>query len=283
VSVVLATESLWRAWSFQPLVIGAGIAAIALFLHGWLRLRRRRASLAPWTRIPLFVAGVLVTVLAIVSPIDAIGERYLQSVHMLQHVLIADLGIALTVVAVRGPLVVFLLPRDLLVPLARNGPLRRALAFVLRPGVSYAIWVIVLVSWHVPALYEAALHHTAVHDLMHLSFAVGGLLVWVQIVDPARHHRLTLGERVGYTALVFCTGQIMAYVILFDFKPLFSTYTHQPVRLLGLSPLTDQKLAGVVMMVEQVLTVGVAFVILLLAARRERERVEAPVAHQSAA
>jgi len=281
--VALATENLWRAWSFQPLVIGGGIAAIALFVHGWLRLHRRRASLAPWTRIPLFVAGVLVTVLAIVSPIDAIGERYLQSVHMLQHVLIADLGIALTVVAVRGPLVVFLLPRDLLVPLARYAPLRRALRLVLRPGISYAIWVIVLVSWHVPALYEAALHHTAVHDLMHLSFVVGGLLVWIQIVDPARHHRLTLGERVGYTALVFCTGQILAYVILFDYKPLFSTYVDQPIRLLGLSPLTDQKLAGVVMMVEQVLTVGLAFVILLLAARHERERAGATLTHQPTA
>ena len=108
-SSVLATENLWRAWSFQPLVIGAGLVAIAFFLHGWLRLHRRKPSLAPWTRIPLFIAGVVVTVLAIVSPIDAIGESYLQSVHMLQHVLIADLGIALTVVAVRGPLTVFLL------------------------------------------------------------------------------------------------------------------------------------------------------------------------------
>ena len=135
---VLATENLWRAWSFQPVVIGGGLVAIAFFLHGWRRLHRRRADLAPWTRIPLFVAGVIVTVLAIVSPIDAIGERYLQSVHMLQHVLIADLGIALTVVAVRGPLTVFFLPRDLLVPLARVGWLRRLLRFLLRPGISYA-------------------------------------------------------------------------------------------------------------------------------------------------
>ena len=148
---MLATENLWRAWSFQPLVIVGGLVAIAFFLHGWLRLHRRRADLAPWTRIPLFVAGVLVTVLAIVSPIDAIGERYLQSVHMLQHVLIADLGIALTVLAVRGPLTVFFLPRDLLVPLARIGWLRRLLRFLLRPGISYAVWVVALVVWHVPA------------------------------------------------------------------------------------------------------------------------------------
>jgi cytochrome c oxidase assembly factor CtaG len=272
VNAVLASESLWRAWSFQPLVIGAALVAIAFFLHGWVRLRRRRAGLAPWTRIPLFVAGVTVTVLAIVSPIDTIGEEYLQSVHMLQHVLIADLGIALTVVAVRGPLVVFFLPRDLLVPLARLGWLRRLLQFLMRPGISYVPW-----------LYEAALHHAVAHDLMHVSFVVGGLLIWTQIVDPARHRRLTLRERLGYTAVVFWTGQIMAYVILFDYRPLFSTYVDQPIRLLGLSPLTDQKLAGVVMMVEQVATVGVAFLLLLLAVRREREPLEGLVAHEPVA
>jgi cytochrome c oxidase assembly factor CtaG len=268
--VLLAAGNLWRAWSFQPVVIGGGLVAIAFFLHGWTRLHRRRADLAPWTRIPLFVAGVVVTVLAIVSPIDRIGESYLQSVHMLQHVLIADLGIALTVVAIRGPLTVFFLPRDLLVPLARMGWLRRTLRFLLRPGVSYAVWVIALVAWHVPRFYEAALHHWFWHDLMHLSFILGGILIWTQIIDPSRHERLTLGERLGFTALVFWTGQVLAYVILFDVKPLFSTYVDQPVRLLGLSPLTDQKISGVVMMVEQVLTVGLAFVLLLRANHRRR-------------
>ncbi len=278
-------QSLWRAWTFQPLVVGGAVAAIAFFLQGWTRLRRRRAALAPWTRIPIFVTGVLVTALAIVSPIDEIGERYLQSAHMLQHVLIADLGIALTVVAVRGPLTVFLLPRDLLVPLARSDRLRTVLRHLLRPGLSYAIWVVTLVVWHVPRFYEAALHHTLVHDFMHLSFVLAGLLIWIQIIDPARHHRLSLTERLGYTLLVFWTGQIMAYVILFDPATLFSTYRDEPHRLWGLSPLTDQRLAGLVMMFEQLLTVGTAVVILLLAASRERRRAPAAarVGHRSVA
>ena len=270
VSALLATENLWRAWSFQPLVLGAGTVAIGFFLHGWYRLRRRSADLAPWTRIPLFVSGVLVTVLAIVSPIDAIGEEYLQSAHMLQHVLIADLGIALTLLAVRGPLTVFFLPRDLLVPLARTASIRGTLRFLLRPGVSYTLWVGVLVAWHIPRLYEAALRNNAVHDLMHVSFVVGGLLIWTQIIDPSRHARLSLSERLGYTALVFWTSQVIAYVIVFDPTPLFPTYVDQPIRLLGLSPLTDQKLAGVVMMVEQTATVGIAFVLLLRASHRRQ-------------
>ena len=69
----------------------------------------------------------------------------------------------------------------------------------------------------------------------------------------------------------------MAYVILFDPTPLFSTYVDQPVRLLGLSPLTDQKLAGVVMMVEQVATVGLAFVLLLRAGQRRRSEALAVI------
>jgi putative membrane protein len=266
----MVAESLWAAWSFQPLVLGLGIVAVAFFLHGWLRLRRRRPELAPWTRIPLFVAGVLVNVLAIVSPVDRIGEHYLQWAHMLQHVLLADLGVVLILLAVRGPLTVFFVPRDLLAPLARARPLRRTLGLLLRPGVSYAVWVVVLVGWHIPLLYEAALHHRVWHDVEHLSFVLGGILVWTQIIDPGRHHRLTLGERLGYTALVFWTSQVMAYVILFSFEPLYSTYVDQPDRLLGLSPLGDQRLAGLVMMVEQTLTVGVAFVLLLRSSRRRQ-------------
>jgi putative membrane protein len=113
---------------------------------------------------------------------------------------------------------------------------------------------------------------------MHASFVVAGTLVWVQIVDPARHHRLTASERLGYAVLVFWTGQVMAYALLFDPSPLYSTYVDQPRRVLGLSPLTDQKIAGLVMMLEQVLTVGVAVILLLLAVRRERETEEAPPA-----
>ena len=59
---------------------------------------------------------------------------------------------------------------------------------------------------------------------------------------------------------------------MFGFEPYYDVYEEQPERLLGLSPLGDQKLAGVVMMVEQALTLGVALVLLVRLARRERRR-----------
>jgi cytochrome c oxidase assembly factor CtaG len=268
---VTAPDDLWKAWSLDPLVLAGAVIAIALFLHGWRRLHRRRPAVAPWTRIPLFVAGVAVVVIGLVSPLDAIAEEYLQSAHMLQHVLVADLGIALALLAVRGPLSFFFLPRDLLAPLARQDWLRSALSFLLRPVVAVSLWLAVLVAWHIPALYEAALEQPVVHRLEHLSFVVAGLLVWTLIIDPSGHRRLSVNGRIGLAVGLFWAGQLLAYVFVFSFEPYYDVYVDQPERLFGLSPLTDQKLAGVVMMTEQALTLGLALVLLVRHARRQRD------------
>ena len=265
-----ATGDLWTAWSLDPIVLAGAAVAIAFFLHGWRRLHRRRPAAAPWTRIPLFVAGVLVVVVGLVSPLDAIAEEYLQSAHMLQHVLVADLGVALALLAVRGPLSFFVIPRDLLAPLARRAGLRVTVSFLLRPVVAVSLWLAVLVAWHVPVLYEAALEQPLVHRLEHLSFLVGGLLVWTLIIDPSGHGRLSVNGRIGLAIVLFWAGQLLAYVFVFGFDPYYDVYADQPERLLGLSPLTDQKLAGVVMMVEQALTLGLALVLLVRLARRSR-------------
>ena len=271
-----ATDDLWTAWTFDPIGLAAAGVAIGFFLQGWRRLHRRRPERAPWTRIPLFVGGVTVVLVGLLSPLDAIAEEYLQSAHMLQHVLIADLGIALALVAVRGPLSMFFLPRDLMAPLARAGWLRSGLSFLLRPTVAFSLWLMVLVAWHVPALYEAALTQPLVHRLEHLSFVMVGALVWTLLIDPAGHGRLSLNGRIGLAVVLFWAGQLLAYVFVFGFEPYYDVYVAQPERLFGLSPLTDQKLAGVVMMAEQALTLGVALMVLVWSARRARGTAATP-------
>ncbi len=268
--VATAPGDLWTAWSFDPLVLGAAAVAVGFFAQGWRRLHRRRPELAPWTRWPLFLAGVGVVVAALVSPLDAVAEEYLQSAHMLQHVLLADLGVALVLVALRGPLSMFFVPRDLLAPLARRRSLRSGLSLLLRPRVAFVLWLGVLVAWHVPTLYDAALRHPLVHRFEHLSFVVVGALVWTILIDPAGHGRLRTAGRIGFAAVMLWAGQLLAYVFVFSFHPYYDVYVDQPTRLLGLSPLEDQKLAGVVMMAEQMATLGTALVLLVLSARRAR-------------
>jgi cytochrome c oxidase assembly factor CtaG len=259
------------AWEAAPLVLLAVGVSLALFVQAFVRLRRRgRPDLAPWTRAALFGTAVVLGTLALVSPLDAVGEEYLLSAHMLQHVIVGDAAPALAVAAVRGPLVFFLLPAAALRVVAGAGPLRAVLHELGRPFVAFAVWAVVMGGWHVPAAYDYALTHQWAHNLEHASFAVAGVLVWNQLIDPAGRRTLTPAGRLAFLAVVFWAGQVLADVLLFSFSPLYPAYAAQDERLFGISPLTDQRLAGVVMMVEQVIALGICAVFLFRLLRRER-------------
>src|SRR5580765_2856134 len=140
---------------------------------------------------------------------------------MLQHVLIGDLGIALVVLAVRGPLLVFMLPPRVLGPIARDRDVRAVLSFLLRPQVAFGLWALNLAVWHIPRLYIDALLHPYVHDLEHVCWMLAGLLVWTLLIDPGNHKRLTTGGRIALAAALFATGQLLTDVLVFTFHPLY--------------------------------------------------------------
>ncbi len=262
----LPASRLGSAWDAPPLVLAGAAVALLLFAQAFVRLRRRgQADHASWSRPPLFLLAVALGTLALVSPLDAVGDSYLLSGHMLQHVLIGDAATALALVALRGPLLFFLLPRFMLRPLARLHRLRLLLAFLLRPLPSLAAWVVVIAAWHVPAAYDYTLRNQAVHDLEHLSFILVGLLVWMQLIDPARRRRLPVSQRLGYMSALFAAGAVLAAVLIVSSTPLYPAYADQGTRLLGLSPLRDQQLAGLVMVAEQFVSLGVCCVFLLRA------------------
>jgi putative membrane protein len=277
-------SELGSAWETPPAVLaGAGLALI-LFGQAWIRLRRRgRADLAGTDRAVLFAAAVVLGALALISPLDAIGEEYLLSAHMLEHVVIGDAAVALALVALRGPLIFFLLPGFLLGPLARVRPLRSALSFLFRPKVSLAVWAAVMAGWHYPAAYDYVLDHQVVHDLQHVTFVVAGVLVWTQLVDPARRGELRRSGRIALAVALFVCGQILSDVLVFSFDPLYPAYAAQDERLLGLSALADQRLAGIVMMTEQAITLGTCVALLLVASHREVLAREAGASRAEAA
>ena len=260
-------------WVMEPGVVAGAIVATGLFVRAFVELRRRgRSHHASWDRPLLFAAGMAALVLPLVSPLDPIADHYLLSAHMLEHVLVGDAAPALLLLALRGPLLFFFVPAEVLVPLAHVAPLRRALAFVLRPKISLAIWAAVYALWHIPAAYDYTLTHQTVHNFEHACFFVAGLLVWTQLIDPARRHRLSRGVRLGFAATLFWLGTVLADVLIFSFHPLYPSYAAQPDRLLGLSPVRDQQFAGLVMMGEQFITLGTCCLFLLLPIVRRPDR-----------
>ncbi len=274
----VASVALAGDWTAPPVVLTAAALALALFAQGFARLRRRgRTDLASWSRAGLFAAGLALGVLPLVSPVDAAGDDYLLSAHMLQHVLIADASPLLLLLALRGPLVFFLVPPPLLRALAPVRALRALLRGLLRPGVSFSLWVVVMLGWHVPKLYDSTLAHPLVHDLEHASFVIVGLLVWTQLVDPARHERLTRVRRILFAFGLLALGHPVIDGLLFSGGVAYAPYAVQPHRLFGLSPVLDQRLAGLVMLVEQLLTFGSCIGILLWPMLGDRHRRTLPI------
>ena len=224
-----------------PYVV-AGLAAI-LFAQAVVKLRRRgRADLAGWDRVALFAAGLAITLVALSGPLDRIADNDLLSAHMAQHVLIGDLAPALMLLALRGPLLVFFLPPPIVAPISR-------LLHRLRPHVAFALWAANLAIWHVPYLYDLALKHQTLHDFEHLCWVVFGLLVWSLLVD----RRLSVGTRLALATAMFAAGQVLTDVLVFSFHSFYPAY--HDVR--------DQQWAGLVMMGEQLLTLGTLAVVLL--------------------
>jgi cytochrome c oxidase assembly factor CtaG len=252
------------SWHLRPVLVAFVLLAVAVFAPAFARVRRDDPAGAPWTRAALFAAGLAVMVAPLCTPLNAAAERYLLSAHMLEHVLLADAGPALIVLSVRGPIA-----RALAV---RLRPVHAVTDVLLRPPVTLVLWALAIGVWHIPALYDRALSSPGLHDLEHATFALAGTLVWVQMIDPAGSGRLGLPGRLAFTVAVFFAGQVLSDALVFSFHPYYPAYSGGHGRLLGLSPLTDQRLAGIVMSVEQLLTLGTCFVLLLRRMRR-RDRL----------
>jgi putative membrane protein len=260
-------EWLWK----QPLVLAGAALALVLYLRAFLRLRRRgRSDRASIGRLVLFSSGIALAVLALISPIDPIGEQYLLSVHMLQHVLLGDSAPALILLGLRGPLSLLIVPKPVLRRVARVTWLRRFGSTLLRPVVALGLWALVYAGWHIPRAYDYALAHQSVHDLEHVSFLVVGLLVWLLLIEPLPHPRHSLRTRMAVALSLFALGTVLADTLILTPHTIYHPYAVQPERLWGLSSLADQRLAGAVMMMEQLASVGICMALLVRSYRRKQ-------------
>jgi cytochrome c oxidase assembly factor CtaG len=248
------------SWSFQPLQL-APTALVALLYARRVRTLRAAGVPVPAWRIWSFGTGIALAVLALASPIDTLGEKQFLFVHMIQHILLGDLAPLAIVAGLTGPIL-----RPVLA-LPGVGRLR----VLAHPLVALPIWGINLYVWHLPFLYEAALHHDAVHALEHFMFFSGGALMWAALLEtlPAPEWFGT-GAKLGYVAVVRLLETVLGNIFIWSGTVFYSTYD-TPVHRWGISPLGDQGLAGGIMMIEGSLVTIVALAWLFLRLASEGE------------
>jgi len=190
--------------------------------------------------------GVLTLLLALVSPLDTLGDTYLFSAHMAQHLLL---------VLVVPPLLLLGIPPLLWDRLFANRLVTRVERMVGQPPLSWVVGVATVWLWHAPALYNATLRSEGIHVVEHVSFLVSATIFWWPVVAPTRH-ALAPWRAVAYLALGAFANTILAIVLTFAPVGIYPAYL-EPVDRLGilpllrqgwrLSPQADQQLGGVLM------------------------------------
>jgi putative membrane protein len=250
-------------WTFAPIVLLALVSYVAIYVWRW-RISRAEggARAAPGWRLAMWCLGVFCLFLALVSPIDNLGEQ-LASIHMVQHLLIADLA----------PIFLTLgLTKWILRPATRRiTRIERAAGPFGHPVFAIVAYVGAMWFWHIPALYDAALRQPMVHTLEHLSFGAAGLLYWWHLLSPIRSRSRLTG--LGPVLYMFSTKLLVGFLgILLAFSPtlLFKFYETGGTRW-GLSALDDQHVAGLIMALEQSIVMGTALAYLFIRMLSESE------------
>ncbi len=260
----MLTPSLLTPWSFEPLQTIPTVIAAVLYARRTRSLARRGQPVSR-ARQASFWTGIGLVVLALNSPIDNLGEEHFFFVHMLQHVILGDLAPLCFMVGLTGPI---------LRPVLKFKLVER-LRVLAHPLVALPVWAANLYVWHIPFLYDAALHHAPVHALEHFLFFTCGCLIWEPVVEtlPAPAWFGT-GAKIGYILSVRLIETVLGNVFMWSSSAFYSVYRHAPEW--GITPAHDLNLGGIVMMAEgSIVTLGVlAWLFLRLAAESElRQRL----------
>jgi cytochrome c oxidase assembly factor CtaG len=186
---------------------------------------------------------------------------------MLQHVLLGDIA----------PLLILLaLSRVIMRPATRRlMGLERRLGVLASPATGLVAWLVLMYVWHIPALYDAAVEHPLVHLLEHVSFFAAGVALWWPLIQPVpMRRRLTGLQPVAYIGTAKAGLAALGIFLTWSATTIYPYYETTP-RIWGLSPVEDQNVAGVIMMVEQSLTLAIVLVALFVRAlvQSEREQV----------
>jgi putative membrane protein len=246
----------------------------ALYVRA-VRVLGRRGYRVPALQQVCWFAGLASIGAALLSPLDELGETDLLSAHMGQHLLIGDIAAPLLLLGLRSPLHAFLLPRPVLVPLARAQPLRRLLRFLRQPWIAAPLWIVILYGWHLAFAYDAALRSPALHALQHQTFIIGSLLVWLSVLEPARRRVPGGLWKIAHITGVRFAGMFLGMAFLLIRDPVYQGFYAGRAAEHGLTPLEDQQLAGGLMLGLDLLVMVGALTFFFLRTAQDFDREEA--------
>ncbi|MGI8800610.1 MAG: cytochrome c oxidase assembly protein [Solirubrobacteraceae bacterium] len=251
------------AGAFAPVqILVPGLIAVA-YAKRALTLRRQGRPV-PRARQASFYGALALIVVTLLSPLGHVSDE-LFSMHMLEHLLIADIGALFLVLGLTGPV---------LAPVLRIRAIDR-LRVLAHPAVALPLWALDLAVWHLPVLYQAALHHSALHALEHAMFIGAGVNMWMPLFGPLPMPTwFGNAWRLGYVTAVRLLGALLANVFVWSGTVFYPTYARGE-RFWGIDPISDQVAGGAIVMVEGSILTIILFAWLFLRTADQGEQRQA--------
>jgi cytochrome c oxidase assembly factor CtaG len=240
-------------WTLSPvLLIPLGVALL-IYAVGWSRLSSRASKRPAGTA--LFLSGWLVLTLSLLSPLHEAGERSF-TMHMIEHELIMLAATLLLAASSAGGVLAWGLPRPLRLGLGGTwkAPLQSLWKRLTDPVAATIVQAVVMWVWHAPALFDRALESPGWHIAQHASFFVSALLFWWAMLHPRRGYGVS-AACLFVTSLI---GGALGALMSFAQSPWYADYAAMGMSGIGLDPVADQQLAGLLMWIPGGLVHGVA-------------------------
>jgi putative membrane protein len=227
------TDTLWAV-----LEIAVPLALAAVYLKRAHTLGRERRPVPGWRQL-CFGLGMVVVGASLAGPIDDQADKLLW-VHMIQHLMLADVASLLIVLGFTGPLLQPLLS-------FRAG---RPLRVLTHPVVAITAFTLNLYIWHIPFLYQAVLTDTPLHVLEHMLFLSTGIMLWMPLFGPLpKPAWFGKGAHVLYTVGIWAPSMIMANVFMWSDSIFYPDYT-KTSEAVGITGIADQSTSGAILMAE---------------------------------
>lgn len=227
----------WTQFSVHPSTV-IGLGALGA-LYAW-RARARPPAAPPLgrRRPALFAIALGLMFLSLNGWIHDLSDSYLFSAHMVQHLILA---------MVVAPLLLMGLPGWMLAPALRYRAVAAIGRFVGHHARAFAIFNVVLIAWHLPPLYNAAMDYHEVHIVQHLMFLTASVIMWWPVLSPLPElPRLPYPGQMLYLFLMTIPMSIVSVYIVYADSVLYPAYARAP-RVWGISPLEDQLMGGLIM------------------------------------
>jgi putative membrane protein len=240
--------------------------AIAFGVMYFVRARTLAASgrAVPSWRQWCWYGGLAIVIFALCGPLGSLSDE-LFAAHMAEHLLIADIGALALVLGLTGPL---------MAPLLR-APGLGWLRTIAHPVPAFSLWAVDLLFWHLTGPHQAAVRDDVVHALQHMMFVGFGINMWMALLGPLpKPAWFGNAAKCGYIVAVRFVTTILANIFIWHDGAFFSVYARGE-RAHGISPQSDQVVAGSIMMVEgSILTLCLFCWLFLRSAREGEERQE---------